>query len=216
MTDFQRKLYRFVGKMAVMAVAHDVGVDPSTLQRWLGGQAPTLNGLKTLAKGSGVPVAYWADENIAELPTEALERGTAPAGMARVRLGPSAVFEPDAKDPRALVMPDDSMVPVIERGQVVIYDAAAQARAGGELVVTRVGGGLGKGLTVRRRVALGKGWIYLAADGSCPAIAPSSRKSVEHPVVAVIMKPRRASSAARVVHRDEALRVAEEDPLYNS
>ena len=142
-----------------------------------------------LAEGSGVPVAYWADERVAALQPEAVERGTAPAALAEARLGPSAVFEPDAKDPRALVMPDDSMGPVIERGQVVIYDAAAPARVAGELVVTRVGGGL----TVRRRVALGKGWIYLAADASCPAIAPSSSKPVEHPVVAVIMKPRRAA-----------------------
>jgi len=209
MTDFQRKLHRFVGRKAVLAVAHDVGVDPSTMQRWLGGRSPTIRALKALAEGSGVPVAYWADEKVAELPTEKLERGTAPAGMARARLGPSAVLEPDAKDPRALVMPDDSMAPVIERAQAVVYDAAATAEGPG-LVVVRISGRL----TVRRRVAMGEGWVHLAADASSPATAPSGDIEA-YPVVAVLMRSRRADSPALGGHcRDDMLNVAEDDPPY--
>ena len=212
MTDFQRKLHRYVGDRAVMAVAHEVGVDPSTLQRWLGGQAPTLNGLKTLAKGSGVPVAYWADELVPILAPGAVERGTAPAGLAKARLGPAAAYEPDAADPRALVMPDDSMSPMIERGHVVIYDAGRRAGGAGGLVVTRVG----KGLTVRRRAALGKGWVHLAADASSSAAASPEGEAGVHPVVAIVMKPRRVSVAPQDRVCDPAPRVAEDDPPYGN
>ena len=132
--------------------------------------------------------------------------------MARARLGPTAVLEPDAKDPRALVMPDDSMAPVIEHGQTVIYDAAAAAEAAGGLVVVRVGGRL----IVRRLVALCEGWIYLAADASRPAIAPPSGKSVAHPVVAVIMKSRRADLRACDGHYEDARNVAEDEPPYGN
>jgi hypothetical protein len=210
MTDFQRKLHSYVGERAVMAVAHEVGVDPSTFQRWLGGRSPTLRALKTLADGSGVPVAYWADENVAALAPEALDQGTAPAGLADARLGPSAVFEPDAKDPRALVMPDDSMAPVIERGQVVVYDAAVPAEAAGGLVVTR----LGKGLTVRRRMALGNGWVYVAADVSLPAATSLEGATEAHPVVAVITRPRRTRSAARDARAGRDQIAAENAPPY--
>jgi len=210
MTDFQRKLHHFVGERAVMAVARQVGVDPSTMQRWLGGRSPTIRALKALAAGSGIQVAYWADERAPELPAEELERGTVPAAVARARLGPSAVLEPDAADPRALVMPDDSMAPVIERGQAVIYDSAATAEGSGGLVVTRVD----DRLTVRRRVAVGEGWVHLAEDASSPATAPSGDVEA-HPVVAVVMRPRRADSPAFDGYcREDALNVAEETPPY--
>ncbi len=210
MTDFQRKLYRFVGKKAVMAVAHEVGVDPSTFHRWLGGRSPTLRALKALAEGSGVPVGYWADENVAVLSYEAIEQGTAPAGLADAFLGPSAVVMPDAEDPRALVMPDDSMGPLIECGQVVIYDAAAPPRVEDELVVAR----LGKKLTVRRRVPLGDGWVYLAASALSAAVAPPEGKAEAYPVVAVITKPRRSGRQVRDARRREVKRVAEDTPPY--
>jgi len=210
MTDFQRKLHHFVGKRAVMAVAREVGVDPSTLQRWLGGRSPTIRALKGLAEGSGVPVAYWADEDVPELPAEELERGTAPIGVARVRLGPTAQIEPDAADPRAILMPDDSMAPVIERAQAVVYDAAAVAEGPG-LVVVRVDGRL----TVRRRVAMGEGWVYLAADASVPATIPKGDAVKVHPVVAVVMRSRRADSPALDGYcREDTLNVAEDDPPY--
>lgn len=224
MCGFQKKLHLYVGSRPVAAVAREIGIGQSTLQRWLEGQSPTLGGLKELAAGTGLPVAYWADDSVPER-TSMASHACAVSIFAQVVTSPQKIV-PQATDPRALEVYDDSMSPLLEKGQVAVYDAAPDADVRDcDLVAVRLGGKL----TVRRRQLTQQKIIYSALNPAVlPVIVSLSEHPEEHPVVAIIRRPHLVEEAQAepdqltqqeppgeaISEHDTAYMVAEEEAPY--
>jgi transcriptional regulator with XRE-family HTH domain len=224
MPAFQRKLHRFVGPRPVAALAREIGMEASTLQRWLSGQSPTLSALRSLAEGSGIAVSYWADDAI-PLRDHA---GPGPEGATAARLGPlAAAAAPerarggptedvealtlDAADPRVLEVRGRPLLPFASdrgEGEVLVYDAARPGRVkDGDLVVVELDGEL----TIARRRTVNDQRLYVPPDpDSQPVLVPLKKVGKEYPVVALILRPRRGKTPA--VGEAEPDAMAAEDP----
>jgi len=224
MPAFQRKLHRFVGTRPVAAVAREIGMEASTLQRWLSGQSPTLSALRALAEGTGIAVSYWADDAIPlrdhagpghkGSPGARLGPLPAPAAPEHARGRPPKEGETvtlDAADPRVLEVHGGPLLPSSGNEgeeELLVYDAAAPGRVkDGDLVVAELDGEL----TVARRRTVSGQRLYEPADPDHqPVLVPLKKVAKEYPVVALILRPRRAKTSA--VDGPGGTSVAAEDP----
>ncbi|MHC4505064.1 MAG: hypothetical protein ACYTFI_17300 [Planctomycetota bacterium] len=224
MPAFRRKLLRFVGPRPVAAVAREIGMEASTLQRWLSGQSPTLSALRALAAGTGIAVSYWADDAI-PLRDHAGDgpRGTPGASLGRLPTAaapePARGYPPeegetvtlDADDPRVLELGGRPLLPSAGNegeGELLVYDAGRPWRVkDGELVVVELGGEL----TVARRRTVNGQRLYVPPDPDRqPVLVPLKKVGKEYPVVGLILRPRRARTSA--VDEAEPDHMAAEDP----
>lgn len=202
MPGFRRKLHLYVGERAVLPLARELGLDPSTLQKWLSGQSPTLAGVKELAEATGVPVSYWADDSVPErslgdlrgVMEETVAYGARREPHSRARGATHAPLGLDAANPCVLALSDEAVNLRPGEAVAVVYDADSSARAGdGALAVAVI-----RGRPALKRVAgEGRSRVYLPPGGAGPALPAPAGDAREHPVVAVLTAPlvRRAHGA---------------------